>query len=151
VSAADCSPLPGRAIYVWQCDREGKYSLYSRGAAEENYLRGMQETNAKGSVTFSTIFPACYAGRWPHVHFEVYESLARAARGDGKIVTSQIALPALACDSVYATKGYERSASNLKDMSLATDFEFHDGAQAQVAAVMGDVAGGMTATLLVPV
>ena len=28
------------------------------------------------SLEFTTIFPACYAGRWPHMHFEVYESLA---------------------------------------------------------------------------
>ena len=44
----------------------------------ENYLRGVQETDAKGQVTFTTIFPACYSGRWPHIHFEVYPSLAKA-------------------------------------------------------------------------
>ena len=25
-----------------------------------------------GRVRFTSIFPACYAGRWPHIHFEVY-------------------------------------------------------------------------------
>jgi protocatechuate 3,4-dioxygenase beta subunit len=151
VSAADCRPLPGRAIYVWQCDREGKYSLYSEGATEQNYLRGMQETDENGNATFASIFPACYSGRWPHVHFEVYESLAAAAKEDGKVVTSQVALPEGPCNAVYATKEYGRSAANLKNLSLANDFEFHDGAQAQVAATMGDPAKGFTATLLVPV
>ena len=28
-----------------------------------------------GSSTFPSIFPACYSGRWPHIHFEVYPSL----------------------------------------------------------------------------
>ena len=29
VSASTCAPLAGRAIYVWHCDRLGRYSLYS--------------------------------------------------------------------------------------------------------------------------
>ncbi len=151
VSAADCSPLVGRAIYVWQCDRAGKYSLYSTGATEQNYLRGMQETNANGKVTFSTIFPACYSGRWPHIHFEVYPSLTAAAKGSEKLATSQVALPEAACDAVYATMDYKRSASNLKNVTLATDFEFHDGAASQIAAMTGDVSKGLTATLTVAV
>ncbi len=151
VSAADCSPLAGHAIYVWQCDREGRYSLYSAGAEEQNYLRGVQETDARGRATFSTIFPACYSGRWPHVHFEVYSSLAAAAKESGKIVTSQVALPEAACEKVYASTGYERSASNLENMSLETDFEFHDGAASQIAAVTGDVSKELTATLTVAV
>lgn len=39
-------------------------------------LRGLQEADAEGWVEFTPIFPGCYAGRWPHVHFEVYESSA---------------------------------------------------------------------------
>ena len=43
-----------------------------RASTDENYLRGVQEADADGKLTFTTIFPACYSGRWPHVHFEVY-------------------------------------------------------------------------------
>ena len=68
----DATVLKGAAVYVWHCDREGPYSMYS-GSADENYLRGVQATDAKGWVEFTTIFPAAYSGRWPHVHFEVYE------------------------------------------------------------------------------
>src|SRR4029453_1536909 len=78
VSASTCAPLPGYAVYVWHCSREGLYSLYSPGVTDQNYLRGVQETDANGQVTFTSIFPACYSGRWPHIHFEVYPSLAAA-------------------------------------------------------------------------
>ena len=92
-TAAGCAPLAGAAVYVWHCDRDGNYSLYSDAAAGENYLRGVQETDAEGRVTFTSIFPACYPGRWPHVHFEVYRSLDEATSGSNAIATSQLALP----------------------------------------------------------
>ena len=76
------TPLAGAAVYLWHCDLAGRYSLYDEEVADENYLRGVQESDADGKVTFKTIFPAAYMGRWPHMHFEVYESLdaATAAR-----------------------------------------------------------------------
>ncbi|WP_239071715.1 hypothetical protein [Amycolatopsis sp. SID8362] len=30
------SPFAGVAVYVWHCDREGRYSLYSQGIQNEN-------------------------------------------------------------------------------------------------------------------
>jgi hypothetical protein len=57
-------------------------------------------------VTFTSIFPAAYSGRWPHVHFEVYPSLKAATTASGKLRTSQMALPEAACRQVYATEGY---------------------------------------------
>ena len=77
-------------MYLWQCDRDGNYSLYSQAAASENYLRGAQEVDANGTVTFTSIFPACYSGRWPHIHFEVYGSLSDAT-SSGPIGIHQIA------------------------------------------------------------
>ena len=71
----DATPLAGAAVYLWHCDREGSYSMYDGDASGENYLRGVQEAADDGTLEFTTIFPACYAGRWPHMHFEVYESL----------------------------------------------------------------------------
>jgi protocatechuate 3,4-dioxygenase beta subunit len=93
-------------VYLWHCDRAGLYSLYSAGATNQNHLRGVQAANANGVVKFTTIFPGCYAGRWPHMHFEVYRSLTAATSVSNKIATSQIALPKAACDLVYATTGY---------------------------------------------
>ena len=73
-----CAPMQGAAVYVWHCDRDGNYSLYSQAAASQNYLRGVQATDGSGVATFQSIFPACYSGRWPHIHFEVYTDLEAA-------------------------------------------------------------------------
>ena len=55
-------PLAGGAVYLWQCNRDGQYSLYSQAVTGENYLRGVQETDANGTVKFTTIFPASTRG-----------------------------------------------------------------------------------------
>ena len=134
------------------CDRAGNYSLYSQDAAEQNYLRGVQVADANGRVSFTSIFPACYAGRWPHIHFEVFPSLALATDEANRIATSQIALPKEACDLVYATDGYSQSIQNLSQVTLASDNVFRDdGAAQQLGTVTGDVAGGLTVTATIPV
>ncbi|MFT3710070.1 MAG: intradiol ring-cleavage dioxygenase [Archangium sp.] len=142
-----CVPLEGYAIYAWHCDRDGNYSLYT--VANQNYLRGVQETDANGQVKFTTIFPGCYSGRWPHVHFEVYPNLASATVSTKKIKTSQLALPSAACNSVYATSGYESSVSNFAKITLASDNVFSDGTTLQVPTVTGDAVSGFNAALTV--
>jgi protocatechuate 3,4-dioxygenase beta subunit len=141
----------GAAVYLWHCDIDGRYSLYSEGVTQENYLRGVQETGGDGTVTFTSIFPAAYSGRWPHVHFEVYPSLEAATTASGKLRTSQMALPEAACRQVYATEGYSQSLRNLSQTSLETDMVFSDGYSLQLGTVTGSVEDGMTATLNVPV
>ncbi|GIE98318.1 dioxygenase family protein [Paractinoplanes rishiriensis] len=147
------APLTGAAVYAWHCDRDGNYSLYSTGVTEENYLRGIQETDSSGTAAFTSIFPACYSGRWPHIHFEVYSSLANATSGDGPIVkTSQIALPEDVSDAVYATDGYSRSVQNMSQITLASDNVFgEDEAATEMAAVTGSVTAGYRATLKIAV
>jgi protocatechuate 3,4-dioxygenase beta subunit len=150
-SATGCAPLAGAAVYLWHCDREGRYSLYSPGATGENYLRGVQESDAQGRLAFTSIFPAAYSGRWPHAHFEVYRSVAEATSGGSPLITSQLALPKETCDAVYATPGYEQSVSNLAQTTLARDMVFRDGVDQQLVAVTGSVADGYVASLSVPV
>ena len=147
----DATVLSGAALYVWHCDREGRYSMYSEGVQEENYLRGVQVTDAKGWVEFTSIFPAAYSGRWPHVHFEVYPSLDDATSGSGKLRTSQLALPEDVCAAVYEATGYDESGGNLSQTSLDSDNVFSDGYSLQMAKVTGSVAEGFTATLNVPI
>lgn len=151
VSASTCSVLANRAVYLWHCDRLGRYSLYSSGVTNQNYLRGVQETDLSGQVTFTSIFPGCYSGRWPHIHFEVYPTLAAATSVSNKSATSQIALPKAACDAVYAQSGYTGSASNLSGISLATDNVFSDGSALELATVTGSMAEGYVATLTIAV
>jgi protocatechuate 3,4-dioxygenase beta subunit len=143
--------LAGAAVYAWHCDREGRYSLYSDGVTDQNYLRGVQESDDSGAVTFTSVFPACYSGRWPHVHFEVYPSLAEATRAGTPTATSQLALPKDTCDAVYATDGYEASVRNLAQVSLSSDMVFSDGYSQQVPTMSGTVDAGYVATLKVPV
>ncbi|MEF3120101.1 intradiol ring-cleavage dioxygenase, partial [Kocuria flava] len=141
-------PFAGVAVYVWHCDREGRYSLYSEGVTEENYLRGVQIADDDGKVRFTSIFPACYTGRWPHIHFEVYPDQASITDSTTAIATSQVALPKNACDAVYATAGYESSIGNLAQLTLATDNVFgDDGGASQLGAVTGNVTDGYTVTL----
>ena len=149
--ANGCAALLGVAVYLWHCDREGRYSLYSDGVTDQNYLRGVQEADADGQVTFTTIFPACYSGRWPHIHFEVYPSLADATSAGNVMATSQLALPEDVCDLVYATDGYEQSVENKAQTSLDSDMVFSDGVDQQLADVNGDVGSGFTATLALAV
>jgi protocatechuate 3,4-dioxygenase beta subunit len=145
-------PFAGTAVYVWHCDREGRYSLYSRGVTDQNYLRGVQIADAAGRVRFTSIFPACYAGRWPHIHFEVYPDQASITDAGKAIATSQVALPKDACDKVYATSGYQTSVTNLARVSLHNDNVFgDDGGASQLGTVTGDVTSGYAVSLVVGV
>lgn len=153
LTGADLKPVAGGAVYVWHCTPDGNYSLYSSGHTNQNYLRGVQEADGNGAVTFTTVFPGCYSGRWPHIHFEVFSSLAEATSGTGQIVqTSQIALPQAACEQVYAQPGYDGSTRNLSRVTLQSDNVFgEDGAVLQLASMTGSVAEGYTANLTVRV
>lgn len=148
-----CKPFAGAAIYLWHCDRAGNYSMYSASVRNENYLRGVAATDASGVVEFTSIFPGCYAGRWPHIHFEVFADVASAISGRRQIVkTSQIALPEEACRTVYAAEGYNASVTNLSRTSLKTDNVFReDGGARQLATMAGSNAQGWTADLTIAV
>jgi protocatechuate 3,4-dioxygenase beta subunit len=150
-SANGCAPLAGAAVYVWHCDRDGQYSLYSPGAAGENYLRGVQAADSGGAVSFTTIFPGCYSGRWPHVHFEVYASVADATGGGSVLTTSQLAIPEDACNQVYAADGYAQSVSNLASLTLESDNVFADGSGQQLATATGSADDGFALRLSVVV
>ena len=145
-----CEPMTGAAVYVWHCDREGRYSMYE-DASDQNYLRGVQEVDANGVARFTSIFPACYSGRWPHVHFEVYPSVDAATSGSNKLVTSQLAFPEDACDAVYATSGYEESANTLSRVSLDSDMVFSDGVATQTPSMTGNATSGYVSSLVVGV
>lgn len=152
---ATCAPLAGYAVYLWHCDRTGNYSLYG-SAAGESYLRGVQVTDANGQVTFTTIFPACYDGRWPHMHFELFSTLSNALGGRYAILTSQFAMPAGSCTTAYAdTTTYPSSQSNFARVALSSDNVFGDNTTAQLAqmtpTITGSPATGFTATAVIGV
>ncbi|MGB1013119.1 MAG: dioxygenase [Nannocystaceae bacterium] len=126
-----CTPLVNYAVYLWHCDQVGDYSMYTGAAAGENYLRGLQAANEAGEVSFITTFPGCYPGRWPHLHFEIYETLEAAMSGAPSLFTSQLALTKEACEQAYDESGYEASKQSLAEVSLGSDGSFGDGAMLQ--------------------
>lgn len=147
-----CSPLAGAAVYAWHCDRDGKYSMYDSGLEGENYLRGVQEADGNGQVTFTSVFPGAYNGRWPHIHFEVFQSLNKATSAGQVLAVSQIALTGASCNDVYATEGYGTSARNFPRTTLQSDGVFgDDGGVYQLATMTGSAATGYTAGLNVTI
>ncbi|SPH17664.1 hypothetical protein DEA8626_01188 [Defluviimonas aquaemixtae] len=140
VSADGCTPLPGAALYIWHCDAAGRYSLYD--LPDRNYLRGLGIADAAGKLRFTTIVPGCYAGRWPHFHFEVFADAAAATNGRAARLTSQFALPEAPIKKTYrASRAYSRSVSNLERTSFARDVVFRDNSDGEMEAMMLTLTG----------
>jgi protocatechuate 3,4-dioxygenase beta subunit len=149
-----CTPLSGYAVYIWHANALGRYSLYDVPA--ETYLRGVQVTDANGQVTFTSIVPGCYSGRFPHIHIEVFGTLALANSGSNARLVSQLIVPSAVCTAVYAdTTTYAGSQANFAAVSVANDNVFGDNSTAENTArtleATGSVAAGYNATVTVAV
>lgn len=142
-----CAPISGAAIYVWHCDAAGLYSLYSSGVTTQSYLRGVQVTDSDGKVKFTTIYPACYSGRWPHIHFEVFTGgLTSASTGRTASLISQLAMPAATNTAVFSgDTRYTASIANYNAVSLSSDNVFGDNTSAQIAQMTPTLSGSVTA------
>jgi len=144
-----CKPLANSAIYLWNCNRNGDYSLYGRGIEHENYLRGVQFTDDEGRVVFETIFPACYSGRYPHLHLEIFKQNARSLDATTRVLTTQLTVAREVCSRVYAdAAGYAGSAARLKGVMPSNDVVFAASTPSELAlqtlVVTGDVEAGLT-------
>lgn len=139
--------MVGAAVYIWHCDAPGRYSMYDAELSDETYLRGVQVTDKYGQVTFESIFPGCYQGRWPHIHFEVFPDKTSIADAGNNVLTSQIALDEAASREVYTRSEYGNSLSNLNGISLDSDGIFSDGHEQQLAKITGDVSKGFTLSI----
>ena len=73
LGAPDCKPLAGALVEVWHADANGDYSGFTRGKSDDPacLLRASLKTDAEGRYSFSTIVPAEYPGRPPHIHYRV--------------------------------------------------------------------------------
>lgn len=149
--ANDNAAFEGVAVYLWQCDALGRYSMYSEGVEDETYLRGVQVADAKGQVTFTTIVPGCYDGRWTHMHFEVYPDADSATTGENAIATSQVAFPEKMLTKVYTDDAYEGSADNLTKVTLESDNVFSDGYDLEMGKFSGSPSAGYKGSLSVAV
>jgi protocatechuate 3,4-dioxygenase beta subunit len=152
--AATCSGLSGAAIYLWHCDAIGRYSLYDM--TDVNFLRGVGVADTSGLVKFTTIVPGCYPGRWPHMHFEIFEDAEAAVTGRTSLLTAQLALPQTDMENVYATDArYSNGTQNLSRLSLQRDGVFRDNSEAQLAqqmlAMRGDPTTGYSGKATIPI
>jgi protocatechuate 3,4-dioxygenase beta subunit len=147
----DGAPYDGAAVYLWQCDRDGNYSMYGQALSNESYLRGVQVAYSDGVVEFTSIFPGVAVGRWPHLNLQIFQDLQHASDGGDPVRTTQLALPRAACEEVYAAPGYEQSRDRLGQVSLDRDPVFSDGYSLQLADAAGSVSEGYTVELSVPV
>ena len=145
------APLTGAAVYVWHCSPQGEYSMYSDGVTDETWLRGVQVTDSNGQVTFDSLVPGCYTGRWPHIHFEVFTSIGDIKDATNNVLTSQIVVPEDVARAVYEQSEYNGSTRNLDRITLETDNVFSDGWDAQTPTVTGSVADGYAVSIDVPV
>jgi protocatechuate 3,4-dioxygenase beta subunit len=145
-----CSAIADAAIYAWHCDKDGVYSGYANqtggvNATGQQFLRGVQYTDAGGQAVFRTVYPGWYNGRITHIHFQVYLSTL----GGTATATSQIAFPPEVTRAVYASALYAARGQNTSVTSFSADNVFSDGVSYQLSAVSGSVASGLTATLTI--
>lgn len=148
----DCTPQAGRAVYVWHCDAAGSYSIYE--VQDANYLRGLQISDADGWVRFTTILPGTYRGRYPHIHFEVFDSPDDAILGRNARLTSQIALPDADLQPIYAQDPrYAASLPALTAVTLESDMVFGDNSaqeRAQQTLALTGTPDALSGTVTVP-
>lgn len=151
---ATCAPLGGCAIYLWHCDAMGRYSLYD--IKDSNYLRAVGVVGADGKVAFKTIFPGCYAGRWPHIHFEVFKSVIDAVSGARPVLASQWAFSEKDCRAIYgADARYGDGLKNLNRTSMRRDAVFRVATDRQMGMqtmqMTGSPATGYQGRLRIPI
>jgi protocatechuate 3,4-dioxygenase beta subunit len=98
VNTATCSPIRNATVEVWHADALGVYSGFGSGQGLR-FLRGAQRTDARGRVTFRTVYPGWYRGRATHIHVKVHAG--------GRVVhTGQLFFDQLITDGVYRSAPY---------------------------------------------
>ena len=103
VSQGRCSPLPKAIVDIWQCDALGAYAGTQPATRNQTFLRGIQQTDDRGSARFVTIYPGWYSGRAVHIHFKVR---TQTATGQAYEFTSQLFLPENLTDQIHAQSPY---------------------------------------------
>ena len=126
--------------------------MYSEAVTDENYLRGVQETDADGRVQFTTIFPACYAAAGRTCTSRSTSPSTPRRRTRTSCAPRSSRSPRTPASEVYGVvDGYDASVDNLDGVSLDSDLVFSDGYSLQLATVTGSVDEGYTFALNVPV
>jgi protocatechuate 3,4-dioxygenase beta subunit len=149
---SDCASLAGYAVYIWHCTSAGDYSVYTESSVTRNYLRGVQATGSDGKATFVTVMPGCYEGRMPHIHVEIYPSLAEASSVSNVTRITQLAFPSDVMQALYGTQSdYSDSVRPFSNISFEEDNVFSDGYDDQMLTITGDSANGYVGEITISI
>ena len=119
ISVTSCKPIKGASVEVWHCDAGGVYSgVAQQSTQSEDFLRGVQRTDAKGLAVFRTIYPGWYQGRTVHVHTKVHA-------GGNVVHTGQLYFADATTDAVYTRAPYSSRPS--RDPRNAGDSIYRNG------------------------
>ncbi len=135
----NCNPIPNVLVDIWHCDKDGVYSGYAGqpggvSTVGQNFLRGIQMTDANGQCSFIAVYPGWYPSRVTHVHFKVRLTSTT-------YVTSQFAFPDSVNTAVYNTSLYVAHGQN--SLTNATDSIFRSAnPENQIMAITANASGG---------
>ena len=79
-----------------------------------SFLRGWQETDDSGIVSFATIYPGWYRGRTTHIHFKAFPN-------DNSVMTGQLFFPDGLSEQIFTTVAPYTDRSGKRDTSNARD------------------------------
>jgi protocatechuate 3,4-dioxygenase beta subunit len=111
MDAANCMPVSGARVDVWQTRADGHYSGYPGQGDKQNidtsggtFMRGTQTSDARGEALFDSVYPGWYIGRTPHVHFKIFID-------EKDMLTGQMYFPDALSQYIFANVGsYHRKA-----------------------------------------
>lgn len=147
---SNCNPLVGAYVDIWHCDKDGYYSQYGGTSMQtvdytsENFLRGRQQTDATGTVSFVSIFPGWYDSRATHIHVHVYSETGAS------LLVTQISFPegsGSAVELVNAASSYGYTQGMTGYTYNAQDNVFSDDSNnSEMCSLTGSVSNGYVLT-----
>ena len=153
---SSCAPLAGVTVKIWHTNLEGSYSgvtpnpglcLSQTSYAADDFMRGVQTTDANGVVFFDTCFPGWYRGRAIHIHFQI-------KNGNSSTKVSQLFFPESITSGIFASHP-EYASFGQPDTTFANDNIIGGLSSAEQARSIFDVArmtdGAMLASKTVTV
>lgn len=146
----NCAPLEGAYVDIWHCDKDGNYSQYGGTSMQSadytayNFLRGRQQTDSNGEVSYVSIFPGWYTSRATHIHVHVYDEWGTS------LLVTQISFPEgtnSIVEQVNAATAYGYTKGMTGYTYNATDNVFSDDTNdTEMCSVAGSVSGGIVLT-----
>jgi protocatechuate 3,4-dioxygenase beta subunit len=141
---ANCKPIAGAVVDIWQCDIAGIYSAYaSQNTAGQLWLRGFQITDAHGQATFTSIYPGWYSGRLTHLHGKIF--LNGVQKDTTNFFFPKAIETAVYNSPLYASRG-QNSVTVAQDVELKGDTTSYNEL---MMTVTGDVTNGYVASYVI--